>query len=217
VKEFVYPGRGCRRVSLLVLFWIGLIFAPATLGQGGNDALWEKLSAFDQTQGKFLQELYSEEGELLERSTGQYAVLKPGFFRWEIEYPDRQRILVGNDVIWHYDIDLATATQRAVRSADEFFALDLLTSDSASLKERFEVQALTDNRYRLLPTYPQAGFVAVELGWRDGMLVAMDIRDRSNQQIRLSLTPESDTEALAPADFSFVPPEGVDVFTDSPL
>ena len=70
--------------------------------------VWSRLAAQDQASGRFLQEIYSEEGELLERSSGRYAVLRPGFFRWEIDYPDRQQIIIADDTLWHYDIDLAT-------------------------------------------------------------------------------------------------------------
>jgi hypothetical protein len=34
----------------------------------------------------------------MERSSGRYAILRPHFFRWEIDDPDRQRMLVAGDV-----------------------------------------------------------------------------------------------------------------------
>ena len=187
-----------------------------------NTALWARLAGLDQAQGRFEQALYSERGELLERSSGRYALLKPGFLRWEIERPDRQRLVVAAGQIWHYDIDLATATRRALRRGESFSALDLLTADTASLRQRFQVEALGDNsgensgdqRYRLLPLFPGAEFAVLELTWRDGRLRAMSIRDRSAQRIQLALTPDPAAAPLQAQDFAFEPPPGVEVFAE---
>ena len=185
-------------------------------------ALWARLAGLDQAQGRFEQALYSERGELLERSSGRYALLKPGFLRWEIERPDRQRLVVAAGQIWHYDIDLATATRRALRRGESFSALDLLTADTASLRQRFQVEVLGDNsaensgdqRYRLLPLFPGAEFAVLELTWRDGRLRAMSIRDRSAQRIQLTLTPDPAAAPLQTQDFAFEPPPGVEVFAE---
>ena len=185
-------------------------------------ALWARLADLNQAQGRFEQALYSERGELLERSSGRYALLKPGFLRWEIERPDRQRLVVAAGQIWHYDIDLATATRRALRRGESFSALDLLTADTASLRQRFQVEVLGDNsgensgdqRYRLLPLFPGAEFAVLELTWRDGRLRAMSIRDRSAQRIQLALTPDPAAAPLQAQDFAFEPPPGVEVFAE---
>lgn len=187
-----------------------------------NTALWARLAGLDQAQGRFEQALYSERGELLERSSGRYALLKPGFLRWEIERPDRQRLVVAAGQIWHYDIDLATATRRVLRRGESFSALDLLTADTASLRQRFQVEVLGDNsgensgdqRYRLLPLFPGAEFAVLELTWRDGRLRAMSIRDRSAQRIQLALTPDPAAAPLQAQDFAFEPPPGVEVFAE---
>ena len=187
-----------------------------------STALWARLAGLDQAQGRFEQALYSERGELLERSSGRYALLKPGFLRWEIERPDRQRLIVAAGQIWHYDIDLATATRRALRRGESFSALDLLTADTASLRQRFQVEVLGDNsgdnsgdqRYRLLPLFPGAEFAVLELTWRDGRLRAMSIRDRSAQRIQLALTPDPAAAPLQAQDFAFEPPPGVEVFAE---
>ena len=88
--------------------------------------LYEVPVGKEAASGQFIQELYDEEGELLERSSGRYAILRPGFFRWEIDYPDRQLLLVSGDLFWHYDIDLATATRRKTGDDQSFAPLALL-------------------------------------------------------------------------------------------
>jgi outer membrane lipoprotein carrier protein len=176
--------------------------------------LWGLLAAQDAAIGQFEQELLDEEGELLERSSGSYAVLRPGYFRWEIEDPDRQLLLVSGDTLWHYDLDLETATRRSTGGDSTFAPLELLGGDPQALRERFRVTVLGAQHYRLEPTYANAGFAAVELRWDGDRLRAMHVIDRSGQRLLLDLVPTQSPAALTPADFDFTVPEGVEVFYD---
>ena len=47
----------------------------------------ETLAAREGMAGQFTQEIISPEGEMLERSNGNFALLRPHFFRWEILAP----------------------------------------------------------------------------------------------------------------------------------
>ena len=204
--------RGCGQRRLWRALAGLLLSAVAGAGHGEQASdVWSRLAAQDQASGRFLQEIYSEEGELLERSSGRYAVLRPGFFRWEIDYPDRQQIIIADDTLWHYDIDLATASERRIDGDEQFTALDLLARDSEDLANRFTVETTGESSYRLVPLFPQAGFTSAELVWEGGALVAMDVRDRSGQELQIALTPDPDAAPLAPGDFRFVPPDDVDV------
>lgn len=173
--------------------------------------VWNLLASQEQASGEFRQELYDEEGDLVELSQGRYAILRPGYFRWEIDEPDRQEITVADGVLWHYDLDLATATSRQVGAEEQFTALDLLARDSAELAERFTVETLDDQHFRLLPRFPRAGFSAVELSWSEGELTAMTVERRDGQTLSLDLKPELNPRPLAPEDFEFRAPEGVEV------
>jgi len=183
--------------------------------QGGEapeaESVWALLEARKQLQGNFEQRLFDEEGTLVERTEGRYAILRPGFFRWEIEAPDRQQITISRGTLWHYDLDLETVTVREVTADEQFTALDLLAHDRAKLAERFRVEALDAGTYRLLPLFPQAGFSAVELTWRGDDLVAMNIERRGGQTLSLNLSPLGDAAPLVPEDFDFEPPAGVEV------
>jgi chaperone LolA len=194
--------------------YLSILLLLLSLRAESSERLWEMLAAQEAARGAFLQELYDEGDELLERSSGRYAVLRPHFFRWEIDYPDRQRIVVAGDVLWHYDIDLQTATRRSTGEEQQFAPLQLLGGDLRDLRQQFRVEDLGGDRYRLQPTYPDAGFASVDLQWESGQITAMEVVDRSGQRLQLSLTPERPTPPLAPADFAFSVPEGVEVYGD---
>lgn len=192
--------------AVLVLSFVGSATA--------DEQLWGLLEAQEAASGQFIQELYDEEGELLERSSGRYAVLRPGYFRWEIEYPDRQLLLVSGDQLWHYDIDLATATRRNTGGDKAFSPLELLGGDLEELRGRFRVTRLSDGDFQLQPTYPAAGFAQVEMHWDGPLLRAMEILDRSGQRLQLALEPAANPVQLDGDDFQFSVPEGVEVFYD---
>ncbi|MEL7046553.1 MAG: outer membrane lipoprotein chaperone LolA [Pseudomonadota bacterium] len=198
--------------------WLWSLAVALLLSAGfpaaADEVLWSRLDAQAQAQGRFLQEVFDENGELLERSSGRYAVLKPGFFRWEIEYPDRQEIVVAQETLWHYDMDLATVTKRSLDADGAFTALDLLARDGSELAERFSVERLEDQSYRLVPRFPQAGFAAVVLSWKGEQIVAMEVTQRGGQRLALALTPEQNPGQLEPADFAFEIPDGVELQSD---
>ena len=58
----------------------------------------ETLAEREGMAGQFTQEIISPEGEVLERSSGSFGLLRPHFFRWEILTPDSQLLLAdGSD------------------------------------------------------------------------------------------------------------------------
>jgi chaperone LolA len=199
--------------NMLRALAVGCVLLAAT-AMADEETLWALLAAQDAASGRFEQALFDEEGELLERSSGSYAVLRPGYFRWEIDNPDRQLLLVSGDTLWHYDIDLETATRRNTGDDSSFAPLELLGGDPETLRARFAVTALAAQHYRLEPTYAGAGFAAVELHWQDDRLQAMVVTDRSGQRMELALQPATHPLALSPADFDFTVPDGVEVFYD---
>ena len=195
----------------ILVAWL-LLALPAAADE---DQLWDLLAAQTAMAGEFEQLLYDEEGELVERSSGRYAVLRPGYFRWEISTPDRQLLLVSGDQLWHYDVDLATATRRDSSGDRDLAALELLSSEPGRLRERFAVTELGESHYRLEPTYAGAGFAAVDMRWSEGRLTAMNVVDRSGQRLQLALDPDAAVgPSLSPDDFRFVIPDGVEVYYD---
>jgi outer membrane lipoprotein carrier protein len=200
-------GRGAFAVLILA---VTVIFPVGAFAAEGGD-VWDRLAAQDQARGSFTQLLLDEEGALIERSSGRYAILRPGYFRWEIDQPDRQQLVVADGTLWHYDMDLGTVTVRALDPDTQFTALDLLARDQAELVQRFSVEQLSEDRFRLLPRFPRAGFGAVVLSWERSTITAMEVQQRGGQTLSLALTPDTDGAPLRAEDFVFEVPPGVEV------
>lgn len=195
-------------LALAICFFWSL----SLLGEETQEAaIWELLEGQIQARGTFEQTLVDEQAQVVERSSGRYAILRPRFFRWSITEPDRQEIVLKAGELWHYDVDLASATVRPAKSDGMFTPLELLGGDTTMLKARFNVEQLDENSYRLTPNFPQAGFTAVDVSWHDQHIRSMRILDRSGQQIQLSLTPDETAGTLMPEDFDLVLPDDVEL------
>lgn len=64
------------------------------------------LEGQNMASGKFRQTVTDINGVLAFSSTGRFAALKPSYFRWEIESPDRQLLVVTPEAFWQWDKDL---------------------------------------------------------------------------------------------------------------
>tara|TARA_R110002110_G_scaffold166675_1_gene367465 strand:+ start:24928 stop:25545 length:618 start_codon:yes stop_codon:yes gene_type:complete len=200
-------------LRLIVLLWT-LLLATSALSQDASatDQLLQALAGMDRVGGRFEQQLYDQDGQLMSESSGHFRLLRPGYFSWEIESPDSQLIVAGPEYIWHLDRDLETATRRPVNDSAQMSPLQVLGGNESALRNGYQVSTDDPDRYRLVPLSQDAGFVQLVLQLEGGELSALEIKDNLNQRVEVSFEGVKDMPDLAPLDFLFVPPEGTDLF-----
>ncbi len=115
--------------------------------------------------------------------------------------------------LWHYDIDLETVTRRPAQGAQQISPLQILGGDAKVLREDFDVSIDAQQSYVLVPRKDNAGFASLHLRLQSGVVTGMKILDNLNQRIEIEFHNVDSTSPLSPADFEFVPPEGVDLFS----
>ncbi len=176
------------------------------------DKLGDRLAGLDQLQGEFEQRQFDVAGRLLTASSGTFKLLRPGYFSWNIREPDSQLVIADPDYIWHHDRDLETVTRRPVAGGRHASPLQVLGGDTQTLRREFRVESLGGDRFRLTPTAdnPDYQWLIVQLA-RDG-IQAMEIRDRLDHRIEIKLSALERDAGLTPADFTFNPPAGADLF-----
>lgn len=178
----------------------------------------ERLQAFteglDTFSAGFVQTLYGENQEPVQRSEGVAWLKRPGLFRWEYREPYTQVIVADGERLWIYDADLEQVTVRETGRALATAPIMLLSGE-APLEEQFEMRELGEREglqwVELRPKVQDTDFERIFLGLDEKTLQVMELRDRFDQatQIRfhhIEVDPEID-----PARFEFTPPEGVDV------
>ena len=193
-------------ILLITVLWTAPLAAEAL------DALRERLAPLNSLQGRFDQQVLSQDGEVLERSSGRFMLLRPGYFYWRIEAPDDQLLVAADNRLWHYDADLETANRRPIRDEQQGGPIAILSGDIDRLADYYYVRDLGAGRFRLEPREADRQFEAVELAFTDAAPLSMSVEDRLQQTTRIEFAAIELNPPLTADDFVFEPPDGVDVY-----
>ena len=196
------------------IFCALLLAVPALPGwaDDATDRLLESLSGMQQLAGRFRQRQYGDDGQVLVESLGTFRLLRPGYFAWEIESPGSQLIIADPEGIWHYDRDLETASRRPAGDSDGMSPLQVLGGDETALREGYRVTMESDEVFTLVPRSGNPGFRQLKVTLRAYLIESMDVIDNLNQRIEIDFGELNVDSGLTPEDFSFQPPDSVDVF-----
>ena len=171
----------------------------------------QRLSDFPGFRCQFEQlMLYTDGGS--QRYGGDLAVLKPGKFRWQYQFPYAQLYIGDGKVIWHYEPDLLQAERLGnLESVDPVVMRLLEGRVAASEIETLEQQRDSDAGIRSYKVRVGKDAPVTWLGFLDsGELAFIEREDMLGNRNRVSLSACS--YIAPPANlFSFTPPEGVEV------
>jgi len=201
--------------SILILSVCALLALPVLAAEQDAAALAQlqsRLAGINSLSGDFKQQLFSDDGRQLEQSSGIFKLLKPGYFSWHITAPDEQLLIAAQNYLWHYDVELETATRRNIADQGPASPLAILGGDAAALGDWYQVEAIDDDRWRLLPRSKNSDFSAIEISFDGLQPRSMTINDALQRRTEISFDAVQSLPSLTPADFDFEPPPGVDVY-----
>jgi len=206
------------RRSFLVRCTVGalaLVLAPAVQAASGARAQLDRfLAEVKSFHAAFEQKLYDEYGEPLETAQGQVDIARPGRFNWSYESPYRQRLVSDGKTLWVYDADLEQVTINDV-DLGKVDSPGRLLGDEVDVDRSFTVADLPAKDgvewLKLTPKSADQQFNEIELGLRDGTVVAMRLKDNLGQTTEITFTGIDRNAPVDPKAFSFEPPAGIDV------
>lgn len=196
--------------SLLAGIVLSLLLAPALRAEPVDDLL-RALQGIERLQGDFQQRQYGRDGTLTADSEGQFKLLRPGYFSWEISSPDSQLIIANPRHLWHHDRDLETVTRRPVAGSEAMTPLQVLGGDGEALRRDYGVSRDEEGRFLLQPHNPDAGFLQLALTVAGNEIRGMEVLDNLNQRIVIEFSALDTTSPLEPVDFDFSPPPDADL------
>lgn len=203
-------------IRAIIILGLGLclVIGIARAGDDPTLALTAELEQITQLQGQFLQRQYAVNGgDLVGEARGNFRLLRPGYFAWEINEPDSQLIIADLEHLWHFDRDLETVTRRPVAGREEMSPLQVLGGNTELLTKSFSIEEAGAGRYLLTPVAgSNPGFKSLVLIIAAGQLSGMEIEDSLGQRLFIEFSGVDAQTQLTPADFAFVPPEGADLF-----
>ena len=229
-RNLVYRSRPMMKASHLnkrlnvyrnIRLWIlcllaGMFIHPAKALTGDPlEALSQRFDQFESLSGTFKQTLVDDSNVALQDSEGSFAILKPGYFRWDTQSPFPQLLVSDLETLWLYDPDLEQVTiQPYSTRADQSPAL-LLSGDKERIGSHYQVsQGETEDDFILVPLDKESPFTQIHLLFDQGRLSKMVLNDSLQQVTTFTLDSLQTNQPFEKAFFQFTPPDGVDVLID---
>jgi outer membrane lipoprotein carrier protein len=204
-----------RKFPLILLILI-LILAPASLAAKPTP-VQRYFQDLQSLRADFIQRVFDERARVVQTSSGQMLMRKPGQFRWNYRTPAEQIIVADGERLWAYDVDLEQVTVRRLDQALGSTPLALL-SGAAPIEDSFEVGGAQRRDgldwYELTPSQPQPEFRALRVAFKGETLVSLELEDHFGQRTRLDFQNLERNPDLDPTLLRFTPPPGVDVVGD---
>ena len=178
----------------------------------------DKLHCFLETtktlKADFAQIVVAKNGKRPQQSTGVMMISRPGKFIWHINKPYPQLLFGDGEKVWIYDPGLRQVTVKKFDAALGSTPAALLVGND-HLEKSFKLREVGENEglewLEATPKLPDSGFDKLRLGFSGDNLKAMELFDNFGQTTSLSFSRLERNPTLAPTQFRFVPPAGVDV------
>ena len=215
---------GPRRAPARAIALLALALAAAAAQAAPLDQLHAFLAQASSARGDFTQTSPGPRGTAAgggvgkpQVSHGSFEFQRPGKFRWTYRAPYEQLIVSDGRHLFLYDKDLNQVTKKALAGAlpaspasilfgSNDFERDFSVADDASQDGIEWIRATPKARDSL--------FERIRIGFRDGLPVAMQLRDSFGQATELRFEHVQRNPALDPGRFAFTPPPGVDVLEE---
>jgi outer membrane lipoprotein carrier protein len=196
----------------------GLILLLCVLAQAAQAATVERLRAFvretQTARASFTQTVTDRNGRPKQEASGEFAISRPGKFRWSVAKPYQQLLVGDGERVWIYDPDLNQVVKRRADQA-------LGTTPAALLAGKDDVERAFDwhdlpaadglDWLGATPKDKESSFTEIRLGFDASGLAALEIFDNFGQRTRIKLAKLERNPKLSPDLFRFTPPKGADV------
>ncbi len=202
----------CR--AALALAAMMLLPAGLPASASGLSELKAFVDATKSAEARFSQTVRAKSGSRPQTASGSMAFARPGKFRWIYDKPYYQLLVGDGERLWVYDRDLNQVTVRRLGDALGATPAALLAG-SNELEKNFSLSeaGLVDGVEWVdaVPRSAEGGFESMRLGFADGQLKYMQLKDNFGQTTLLTFSAMRRNVALDPALFRFAPPPGADV------
>ncbi len=199
-------------------YWIvaALMLVGSTVyADDASENLAAQLAATNELRAEIVQRVYAN-GLLLEESTGHFALARPNF-RWQVETPFPQIILLTDQQLQIYDEDLRQLTIRDLDIRNDALPARFLMQPKRLLDGNHTVTQLASPEsaksvtYRLSPNDSASLFQKLEITFTAKKLASLVIVDWQNQQTQITFNNLQLNLALPPDLFRLTIPEGTDI------
>ena len=173
---------------LITLFLVvGYISEPA-LAQSAESRLNAALKSLDNLTAEFKQTVLDRDKQVVEQSSGQVAIQRPGKFSWIYTKPYEQQIIADGSELWVYDVDLDQVTVKPMESGLATAPIMILMKQQ-NIGADFIVSEVGQRKFlywvSLEPKTKDMDYSQVYIGLENGAVKAMELRDNFGQSTQI--------------------------------
>lgn len=151
-----------------------------------------------------------------DNSSGSFVFSRPGKFIWTYQKPYQQVLQADGDKLYVYDKDLNQVTERKLAGALGASPAAILFG-SNDLDKNYTLRDAGEKGgidwLEMVPKAQDTQFQRIGIGFRNGMLAAMELHDVFGNVTLLTFTNIQTNPPLKADQFKFVVPKGADVAT----
>ncbi|RJF98146.1 outer membrane lipoprotein chaperone LolA [Noviherbaspirillum saxi] len=191
---------------------------PALASASALDQFKSFVSTTKSAKGEFSQrqvKMTDGSAKISNQSTGTFIFARPGKFIWTYQKPYEQLLQADGEKLYIYDKDLNQVTVRQLGNALGSSPAAILFG-SNDLEKNFTLkEAGTKDGLEWLEATPKTKdttFDRIGIGLKDGVPMAMELRDSFGQVSLLTFKKFEKNPAMAADQFRFAVPKGADVF-----
>lgn len=182
--------------------------------QSAAQMLQQQLSGFQNMTAGFTQTVITEENTILQKTSGNMALDRPGKFRWETATGIKQLIVTDGVKLWIYDPELKQVTIRQLGSSVGQTPILLLTKSHFDLQKHFVISKISRDQpgdwFQLIPKNKDDSFVSVVIGFENGKIIGIGFTNQLQQKTDVWFSNVKINSANLP-NFNFTIPAGVDI------
>ena len=203
-----------RRLACCSAFGVMLAVAYETASAGALEQLRAFAADTRTAKGTFTQRVVSRSQKASEPNTGEFVFARPGKFRWSYLKPYEQVLVADGEKLSIYDKDLNQVTIRKLGDALGGMPAAILFGNTEIDKTFNLKDAGTRDGIEWLEATPKTkdtSFQKISIGFRNGELAGMELRDALGQITLLTFANVERNPVVNPETFKFVPPKGTEV------
>ncbi len=192
-----------------------------------KNTLMAKLAKLDYFSANFTQEVLSDSGEILEKSSGKLAISKPNLANWHTMEPDELAIVSDGQDVWFYNPWIEQVSVYSLSAAIAKTPILLLTSKDESLwqqyvvtkesvtKENVKNHTRDDDRFVISAKDVNSQIKSLTLVFdskeKGGQLKLFSFLDATGQLSHIKLSDFDAKNVPSLSLFNFILPEGVQI------
>ena len=181
-----------------------------------SSQLSQLLLGFHTYQANFNQITFdSRKDRVIQKSQGRMMIIRPGYFRWEIESPTKQFIITNKNTLWVYDVDLSQVTQQPLVQETNINLVSLLSGSIKDLNQKFTITLTSTANtiiFQLVPILKKTlDFHWIRLKFAKNQLTEMTLLNNLDEENIFQFNQIKVNAPLSSALFEFKPLHCCDV------